>query len=628
MEFFLSRGYAPEHASGIVANLIHESGLDHTIGTGDQGNAYGLAQWNIEGSPERYSNFEKIFNKSLYESTFEEQLEYIDWELNNTEKRAMSKLLETSNPMDAALVVSEFYERPYGARGRNIEQIREQYRKEAEKGIKAHHHNPKREQQAVNLYFNYDDNIYAIDSNGNYVTLNPNVATEQDIQNSGVIKKQFYNEYLTNLQGVEKNTTFEEVYNPDVFIGTEEQTPTQNIINNHYYNSEDTKEDKKVSTEVEEAKNILDERQFLVGLIQAGAFDLQNPEYKRVPTMQDGGQIPTSSQGLYEYPNQTVKVPTKDGKITMKNIPYPVVGISQETGEQILMYPGQEYQFKNTKNVIEIPLSHYNTNKNMKEGGRTPYGTTVPILQADGSVVYENVRRQGYTFANGGYVNGFQNGGEIDLNNDNSQFKKEIKFYNDYLQSPMYKQRLEGMGWKNPEQVIKDRLNNLNTMNIYRGNFGDVGSQYLPETNKAYVNNDDIEKYKSTIATIAAHEISHGIGSRFQNNEANDPNLRLNNNERRALESRNNFQGDWTEHDAMHHELKADIDSMRYLLNRDGIYDTKTQEFKKSHLNSAKQKYSKDPFIKRIFDRVKDEDLIWIMNNIASVDNKNNNQFA
>lgn len=363
MEFFLSRGYAPEHAAGIVANLISESGLNHTVNTGDQGNAYGLAQWNIKGSPERYSNFEKIFNKSLHESTFEEQLEYIDWELNNTEKRAMAKLLETTNPMDAALVVSEFYERPYGARGRNIEQIREQYRKEVEKGIEAYHHNPKREQQAVNLYLNYDDNIYAIDSNGNYVTLNPNFATEQDIQNSGVIKKQFYNEYLTNLQGLEENTNFEEVLNPDVFIGTEEQTPIQNIINNHYYNSKDTKEgtkeDKKVTTEVEEVKNILDERQFLVGLIQAGAFDLQNPEYERVPTMQDGGQIPTSSDGLYEYPNQTVKVPTKDGRITMKNIPYPVVGISAETGEEILMYPEQEYQFKNTKNVIEIPLSQY-----------------------------------------------------------------------------------------------------------------------------------------------------------------------------------------------------------------------------------------------------------------------------
>src|SRR5690625_2056910 len=452
MEFFLSRGYAPEHASGIVANLIHESGLDHTIGTGDQGKAYGLAQWNIVGSPERYSNFEKIFNKSLYESTFEEQLEYIDWELNNTEKRAMANLLETTNPMDAALVVSEFYERPYGARGRSIEQIRAQYRKEAEEGIKAYHHNPKREQQAVNLYFNYDDNIYAIDSNGNYVTLNPNVATEQDIQNSGVIKKQFYNEYLTNLQGVEKNTTFEEVYNPDVFIGTEEQTPTQNIINNYYYNSEDTKEDKKETTEVEEAKKILDERQFLVGLIQAGAFDLQNPEYKRVPTMQDGGQIPTSSQGLYEYPNQTVKVPTKDGRITMKNIPYPVVGISAETGEQILMFPEQEYQFKNTKNVIEIPLSQYSTNKNMQEGGNISYGTIVPILQADGRIKYENVRGQGYTFANGGYINRFEDGGGIapkrkgtfdkDAFNRGIAYVESRNFENPYEAVPIHKGEL------------------------------------------------------------------------------------------------------------------------------------------------------------------------------------------
>lgn len=73
------------------------------------------------------------------------------------------------------------------------------------------------------------------------------------------------------------------------------------------------------------------------------------------PIMQRGGQIPTSSLGQYQYPNQVVNVPT-NGSITMQGVGYPLLGISQETGERKTMLPNQEYFFKNTSNVLEIPL--------------------------------------------------------------------------------------------------------------------------------------------------------------------------------------------------------------------------------------------------------------------------------
>lgn len=72
------------------------------------------------------------------------------------------------------------------------------------------------------------------------------------------------------------------------------------------------------------------------------------------PILQRGGTIPSNSLGQYEYPNQVVNVPT-DGSITMQGINYPVIGISQETGERKLMQPDKDYSFKNTKNVLEIP---------------------------------------------------------------------------------------------------------------------------------------------------------------------------------------------------------------------------------------------------------------------------------
>lgn len=69
---------------------------------------------------------------------------------------------------------------------------------------------------------------------------------------------------------------------------------------------------------------------------------------------QNGGEIPVSSKGMWEYPNQPVIVPTL-GSITMENMDYPVFGKSLETGEIKLMQPNKNYFFKNTKNVLEIP---------------------------------------------------------------------------------------------------------------------------------------------------------------------------------------------------------------------------------------------------------------------------------
>lgn len=63
---------------------------------------------------------------------------------------------------------------------------------------------------------------------------------------------------------------------------------------------------------------------------------------------------PVSSNGLYDYPNQKVIVPTKDGRITMKNINYNVLGMD-EYGNKKIMKPNGEYQYKG-KTITEIPL--------------------------------------------------------------------------------------------------------------------------------------------------------------------------------------------------------------------------------------------------------------------------------
>ena len=72
---------------------------------------------------------------------------------------------------------------------------------------------------------------------------------------------------------------------------------------------------------------------------------------------EEGGyQIPVSPNGVYEFPNQKVIVPTS-GEITMKNVDYPLKGTSLETGETKLMKPNQDYFFPNTQTVLEEPLT-------------------------------------------------------------------------------------------------------------------------------------------------------------------------------------------------------------------------------------------------------------------------------
>ena len=110
-DYFVNQGWTPEQAAGIVGNLQAESGSNLRIDTvGDGGQAYGIAQWH----PDRQANFEKQFGKSIDQSTFQEQLEFVQWELDNTESGAANKIRNTTTASDAAWAVDKYYERSAG----------------------------------------------------------------------------------------------------------------------------------------------------------------------------------------------------------------------------------------------------------------------------------------------------------------------------------------------------------------------------------------------------------------------------------------------------------------------------------------------------------------------------------
>lgn len=111
MAFFRSMGWSQAQAAGIVANLSHESGLNPGA-VGDSGKAFGIAQWH----PDRQANFKKWAGKDIRDSTLQDQLGFVQYELTRgAEQRAGAMLLAARNAEDAGSVMSRYYERPLAA---------------------------------------------------------------------------------------------------------------------------------------------------------------------------------------------------------------------------------------------------------------------------------------------------------------------------------------------------------------------------------------------------------------------------------------------------------------------------------------------------------------------------------
>lgn len=112
MQILTGKGWTTEQAAGMVGNLQMESGPDmKTNAVGDGGKAYGIAQWH----PDRQDRFKQQFKKDIREAGFEEQLEFLDWEIKNVETQAYRALKEARTAREAAIAFDRYYERSSGA---------------------------------------------------------------------------------------------------------------------------------------------------------------------------------------------------------------------------------------------------------------------------------------------------------------------------------------------------------------------------------------------------------------------------------------------------------------------------------------------------------------------------------
>lgn len=115
MDYFMKQGWSKEQAAGIVGNLQQESGKDLDPSSENSNGMYGIAQWDKT----RRREFEKVMGRSIYGSSLEDQLAFIQHELTSGKDRGAKKagreLKSATSALEAASIFEKHYERSGGS---------------------------------------------------------------------------------------------------------------------------------------------------------------------------------------------------------------------------------------------------------------------------------------------------------------------------------------------------------------------------------------------------------------------------------------------------------------------------------------------------------------------------------
>jgi hypothetical protein len=105
MDMLLTKGWTPNAAAGIAANLFRESRFKTTA---DSGTYKGLGQW----SPQRQGDFEAKFHKKITDATLKESVDFLDWEYNTnaTYKKVKNQMMQSKSAQEAAWIHEKGFE--------------------------------------------------------------------------------------------------------------------------------------------------------------------------------------------------------------------------------------------------------------------------------------------------------------------------------------------------------------------------------------------------------------------------------------------------------------------------------------------------------------------------------------
>jgi hypothetical protein len=112
-DFFVATQWSEAQAAGLIASIEAESSFRIDV-PGDGDAAYGLCQWH----PDRQAHFSVEFGKNIKGSTFDEQLQFVNFELRQGNEQPAGVLLKgATTAQEAGEIVSERYLRPHDPDG-------------------------------------------------------------------------------------------------------------------------------------------------------------------------------------------------------------------------------------------------------------------------------------------------------------------------------------------------------------------------------------------------------------------------------------------------------------------------------------------------------------------------------
>ena len=105
VQYFVNKGLTLNQAKGIYGNIMQESSGNIRAMSSDGHKSYGIAQW----TGKRKS---KLFSMYGTRPSLDNQLDFLWWELNNTEKSSLEALKNTNTIEEATRVFMRKFERP------------------------------------------------------------------------------------------------------------------------------------------------------------------------------------------------------------------------------------------------------------------------------------------------------------------------------------------------------------------------------------------------------------------------------------------------------------------------------------------------------------------------------------
>lgn len=290
-----------------------------------------------------------------------------------------------------------------------------------------------------------------------------------------------------------------------------------------------------------------------------------------------------------------------------------------------------------TGEILKYP-AHPTFNKSINADKELGY---YPMMDPMGKIYTINPKdlpKEGYFSPNKNPPSGYHKmpDGTI-MKNSDMQDGGEItprKFTERYLQSPKFIERLTTSGY-NPEEEQLERLKNVEGVRV-QGQYGQPsllkqlkfetegipytsgGSSYLPGQKAIVVDHEQAKKYNIAPDIIEAHEFGHAETYKPEKKDEKTEirSSRLNEYENKNIINRllNTANPTYKKNTD---EIKSDINALRYELLNKGIYDAGYEDLDLEDLQRLDDSYIKG----RLLKNYSEDDLIWLMNNIAMNNN-------